>query len=278
MASGNLGISLNHVAKIMGICRYDYLMAAHDALSAALGNKTHLRYGTASARENFVRIKIALDNVINAHRGTILPSKQTEIIFKQPLTQKYVNFCHDNSLFLNAWVGDKTIAPAITDEIHFGPILTLINDDKTVPELLRVLNEIKESYSTARYLYYESLTPSHIIDVASKLTLFFNTDDMIDLNGLYVGILKSAYTRVFEVLDKVARIINIYFGIGKNEDSFWNVLVARQSIGKEHQIRSAVRPEVIPYHNYSLYAFFTIQFSVSRKALRENLFRDSLVS
>jgi len=258
MASGNLGVGLYHVTRIMGKYKHDYILAAHQAISAALGNRMHLRYGTASAKATFVKTKSELDNIIKAHRGTLSPSKQTEAIFRRKPTQRYVSFCRDNSLFLNAWVGDKSMAPAISDEIHFGPILTSINDNETVPELLRVLNEIKESYCTARYLYYESLNTSPTLDDTSKLTLYFHTNDMTDLHGLYIGILKSAYARAFDVLDKVARVINIYFGIGRREDSFWNVLAARQSRGQERQIRFAVRPQVISFNNYSLYALADI--------------------
>jgi len=258
MASGNLGVGLYHVTRIMGKYKHDYILAAHEAISAAISNKMHLRYGTAFAKATFIKTKSELDNIIRAHGGTISPSKHTEAIFRRKLTKRYVSFCRDNSLFLNAWVGDKSMAPAISDEIHFGPILTSINDNVTVPELLRILNEVKESYCTARYLYYESLNASPILDDTSKLTLYFYTPDMTELNGLYFGILKTAYTRAFDVLDKVARIINIYFGIGKREGSFWNVLVARQSRGQEHQMRFAVRPQVVSFHNYSLYALADI--------------------
>ena len=43
------------------------------------------------------------------------------------------------------WRGPK-------DEISFGAISTAVGDLSTVPTLLRVMNEVKEAFSTARYL------------------------------------------------------------------------------------------------------------------------------
>jgi hypothetical protein len=75
-----------------------------------------------------------------------------------------------------------------------------------------------------------------------------------DLNGLPLGLCKSAYSRAFDILDKVARIVNVYFGIGKRRDYFWDVLAEKQSRGEMHEIRFVARPSVVSTHNYSLYA------------------------
>jgi len=59
-------------------------------------------------------------------------------------------------LFLNAWVGDPLLSPGVTDEISYGPIVTALDDNYLVPELLRILNEIKEAFATARYVFFLS--------------------------------------------------------------------------------------------------------------------------
>jgi len=254
MASGNLGIELRHVARITGRYRHDYALEAHSALSAALGPQMHLEYGGLDARRAFQRAKAELDAFIDAHGGKLTPSKPIGLSSRRVLTGRYIRFCQANSLFLNAWVGDQDRSPALTDEIFFGPITTPYSDNETVPELLRILNEIKESYTAARYLYFVSQEKSPVLDDLSALTSYFHADTMKDLNGLYFGILKSSYARAFDVLDKVARIINVYFGIGKRKDSFWNVLAVRQSRGQTCEIRFIARPQVVSTNNYGLYA------------------------
>lgn len=254
MASGNLGIELCHVARITGRYRHDYALEAHSALSAALGPQMHLEYGGPDARRAFQLAKAELDAFIDAHGGKLTPSKPTGLSSRRVLTRRYIRFCQANSLFLNAWVGDQDRSPALTDEISFGPITTPYSDNETVPELLRILNEIKESYAVARYLYFVSHEKSPVPDDLSALTSYFHADTMKELNGLYFGILKSSYARAFDVLDKVARIINVYFGIGKRKDSFWNVLAVRQSRGQTREIRFIARPQVVSTNNYGLYA------------------------
>lgn len=87
MASGILGIGLYHVIRIMGKYKHDYILAAHEAISATLGYRMHLRHGTASAKATFVKTKSELDNIIKAHEGTLSPSKQTEAIFRRKPTR-----------------------------------------------------------------------------------------------------------------------------------------------------------------------------------------------
>jgi hypothetical protein len=116
------------------------------------------------------------------------------------------------------------------------------------------LNEIKESYTTARFFAFTALETSPIISDASALTTYFHFGPHPALYGTPLGLLKSAYSQAFDVLDKVARLINVYFRIGARTDSFWRVLVTRQSRGPQHEIRWIARPEVTLSLNYSLYA------------------------
>jgi hypothetical protein len=79
-----------------------------------------------------------------------------------------------------------------------------------------------------------------------------------DVNGLYIGLCKTAYARAFDILDKVARIINVYFGIGKRKDYFWTLFAEKQSRGAEHTEWFAARPAIAATKNYSLFALADI--------------------
>jgi len=253
MAAGNLGIELDRAAQITDRYIHHYLLAAHDVLSKACSPEMDLSYGGPSAARRF-RAKLGdLQAIIDAHKGKLAPLMKISFAKTKTAKDRYILFCLKNKLFLNAWVGDQDVAPAISDEIAFGGIAVRQSNSQTVPELLRILNEIKEAFSTARYLLYLSQSTSKTLDDISLLTSYFAAHTK-DLNGLPTGLCKSAYSRAFDVLDKVARIVNVYFGIGKRRDYFWDVLAEKQSRGQAHEIRFVARPSVVSSYNYSLYA------------------------
>lgn len=253
MAAGNLGIELERASRITGRYRHEYIALAHDFLKQALSPKMHLRYGSPQAVEDFRSRLIGLEHFINAHKKPVLPPKPAESHHRNKTQKAYIQFCISNGLFLNAWAGNKELSPGITDDISFGGITTSVNDNHLVPELLRILNEIKESYTTARYLYFLSQNKTSILDNVSRTAIYFDNFDY-SINGVYTGLCKTAYSRAFDVLDKVARIVNTYFGIGKRESTFWNIFAEKQSQGETHEIRFIARKAICDTQNFSMYA------------------------
>ncbi|MFH1908393.1 MAG: LA2681 family HEPN domain-containing protein [Chloroflexota bacterium] len=253
MAAGNLGIELEHASRITGRYRHEYIALAHDFLKQALSPKMHLRFGSPQAVKDFQSRLKGLEHFINANKKPILLPKPAEAHHKNKNQIAYIQFCINNGLFLNAWAGNKEISPGITDDISFGGITTPIGDNHLVPELLRILNEIKESYTTARYLYFLSQSKTEILDNVSQTAIYFDNFDY-SINGVYTGLCKTAYSRAFDVLDKVARIVNTYFGIGKRESTFWNIFAEKQSQGETHEIRFIARKTICDTQNPSMYA------------------------
>ena len=177
MAAGNLGMELEHAANIMGSYRHEYVALAYDFLRQALSPKMHLRYGSTHAVNDFrLRLK-GLEDFIKAHKKPILPPKPADVQLKGKSQTAYIHFCINNGLFLNAWAGKKELSPGITDDISFGEITTSIDDNYLVPELLKILNEIKESYTTARYLYFLSQSKTEILENVSQVTIYFDNFD-----------------------------------------------------------------------------------------------------
>lgn len=252
MAAGNLGVELEHFAVISGRYPHDYLFAAHEALTKSLSPASHLRYGGPATAYHFNRIRDRLKRQLDAHEG-LEPPKPVELPNGESETAEYLSFCVTNRLFLNAWVGDPNVAPAISDEIVFRPITTALGDETTVPELLHILNEAKEAFATARYQFFLSQASRPILDTVSELTLYFDIDAG-ETHGIYNGLCKAAYTRAFDILDKVARIVNCYFKIGQRRDAFWEVFAEKQSRGETHELRYIARPAIAKTHNFSLYA------------------------
>jgi hypothetical protein len=249
MSAGNLGIELEHAARMMGSYFHQYIELAYQYIKQSLSPDMHLNDGTPSAKENFLIRLNYLEKFIQAHD----PSELGKLISLSNIDDEYILFCLDNELFLNAWAGDRSLLPAITDDLVFGNITTDIDDHYLVPELLRILNEIKESYATARYIFFLSERDTEGLNQTSKLTTYFDVYDY-SIHGLYAGFCKAAYSRAFDILDKVARLINIYFKIGKRNDSFWNLFAVKQSQGQEQIIRFIARPEICQFKNFSLFA------------------------
>lgn len=253
MAAGNLGIELERAARIMGCYRHEYIALAYDFLKQALGPNMHLRFGSYQAVKDFQSRLARLEHFINAHKKPVLPPKPTKAHHDNKSQKDYIQFCISNGLFLNAWAGNKELSPGIIDDISFGGITTPASNNHLVPELLKTLNEIKESYSTARYLYFLSQGKATTLDTASQTTIYFNNSDF-SINGIYTGLCKTAYSHAFDVLDKVARIINTYFGIGEQRSTFWNIFAEKQSQGETHEIRFIARKTICDTHNPSMYA------------------------
>jgi tetratricopeptide (TPR) repeat protein len=253
MAAGNLGIGLEHVAQIMGHYIHEYRALAHDTLTRALGPAMHLKFGSMQAVQSFQTYHKRLEDFLKAHKEPINVPEPVKTRGRTKREKEYVQFCIDKGLFLNAWVGDSSLSPGIVDEISYGPIITPIDDDYVVPELLRILNEIKEAYATARYLYFLSQRENSLLDKISSMTIYFDNLDY-DVNGIYTGLCKTAYSRAFDILDKVGRIINVYFEIGERKVEFWDLLAEKQSLGEKHTLRFGVRPAVAKTGNYGLFA------------------------
>ena len=231
MAAGNLGMELEHAAWMIGRYRHEYVALAHDLLTRALGPSMHLNSGSMDAVRGFRSVLERLQYFIDAHKEPILPPQPIDVAVRSKAQQEYIQFCLKNGLFLNTWVGNKGLSPGITDDIAFGSIVTRAGDKYFVPELLRILCEIKESFATARYIYYLAQHQSNTLDALSKMTLYYGTD-AFEIRGLYTGLCKAAYSREFDVLDKAEK----------------------QSLGEAHTIRFAARPAICKTNNYSLYA------------------------
>lgn len=257
MAAGNLGIELEYVARITGRYTHEYMALAHEMLTRALGDSMHLKFDSYQAIQSFQAHHEYLTQFLKAHKEPISVPGPTRSAGKSKAKKEYVQFCIDNGLFLNAWVGDPLLSPGVTDEISYGPILTALDDNYLVPELLRILNEIKEAFATARYVFFLSQRKNNLLNDVSGMTLYFD-NLYYDVNGLYTGLCKTAYIRAFDILDKVARIINVYFNIGKRKDYFWTLFAERQSHGKEHAESFAARPAIAASGNYSLFALADI--------------------
>ncbi|MBN2365980.1 MAG: tetratricopeptide repeat protein [Calditrichaeota bacterium] len=257
MAFGNLGIEYERSAMFTQYYRHEYYALARKFLGKALSNTCHLKWGSPQAATSFQNHYDFLTDLIKKHKKPILEPEIIKPSGKNQEVKDYITFCIENGLFLNGWVGDPTLSPGIIDDISFGPILAPIDDNYFVPELLRILNEIKEAFSTARYLFFLSQQKRNSLDEISHVTFYFDNLDY-DINGIYTGLCKTAYGRAFDILDKIGVLLHVYYGIGNRKDSFWYLLVRKESRGEEHIIGSSIRTEILATNNVGLFALADI--------------------
>lgn len=124
----------------------------------------------------------------------------------------YRNWCLKHVLFLNTLNDAFNNSVAATDVLHLPSIVTKIDEG---PRLHGLFNQIKQEYVSARYMVYDALYNSapHFSD---KDVLIVNTLDY-PAYGIGVEKMKYAYRSLYSLFDRMAYLVNDYFGLGIKE-------------------------------------------------------------
>lgn len=78
-------------------------------------------------------------------------------------------------------------------------------------------NQIKEEFSTARHLYYQSYSQDQEVIEVSQITEYIDTLDSAYF-GLRSGLLKISLSSLVNLLDKCAVFLNLYLELGHDEN------------------------------------------------------------
>ena len=70
----------------------------------------HLGYGGIKAHRHFQEVHNRLKNIIDAHKDGIEPLQEINLSEYGEADRRYLQFCVDNKLFLNAWAGAPDVA------------------------------------------------------------------------------------------------------------------------------------------------------------------------
>ena len=131
----------------------------------------------------------------------------------------YTRFCLEQDLYLNTHLVDRTAQASVGDEIT--PLLVTSASDgdgeERVADILFRLNEIIESYITARMALVQSQYVCDDFSAISEQTTLVNLLDY-SASNIYVGYLKMAYKEAFSTLDKIAVLLNHYLGLDIPEE------------------------------------------------------------
>lgn len=225
MAWGNWGVTLEYLAS-SGQYSGGLLFSAYQLLQEALDRPTSvIDVGGQAALATF----LAKHERIGAHfaangQGELLDADlrhdPRDDSGKSAFVRFYTALCIERDLYLNLHLMDAEAEASVGDSYLPTFITSVDSGDAEFRELALRLNEIHETFASARYHFARSQYLDSDTREISEQTTLVNTLDYAASN-LYVGLLKAAYKDAFSTLDKLAVLINHYLDIGHNEDSVY---------------------------------------------------------
>ncbi|PPF61589.1 hypothetical protein C5E11_14840 [Clavibacter michiganensis] len=222
MAWGNAGITLEHLAT-SGQYSGGLLVYAYQLLQESLDHASSvLNVGGELALTSFLEAQ----DRINAHfvehgqqelLDEIHPLDPRDNTGESDFVRFYTDLCLERDLYLNLHLMAPEAAASVGDTYLPTFISTVTEGDDVFRDVAFRLNEIHETYASARYFFARSQYSDPDTREISEQTTLINTLDYAASN-LYVGLLKSAYKEAFSTLDKLAVLLNHYLDIGHDED------------------------------------------------------------
>lgn len=241
---GNLGVELAHHYRI---CGDSYLLLeAEKLISQALSNpEKMIEIGGAHVQPHYqrwlewVRQRIK-QRGITLRKLTIfdrLRQKWRTFFIKKP-SRDFLKMCNTHELFLNFSIKGRS-SDFIGDNIFPYTITAGMEDDITIPRLLRTVNEIKERYATARLSLFEALKPQFDLLPYEELTYYADTFDDAAY-GLRVAKVKFALENAFNVLDKIAFFLDYYLRLVMKEESINFSSIWTERIGDKKMLKKSI--------------------------------------
>jgi len=210
MAKGNLAIELHHFVRIAQ--HPIFLLDALEMLEQVLSEKNLGEYASAGARQVFehTRDQIAAEiselGIDETARADVKPTVPSGYV------GEYVEFCVKHQLFMNFCLSCRRCDRYAKDSLAFS-LITDLDDRTSFTRLTRVVNEIKESYAFARFLFFQGLYPSLNTVPVDDLTAYVDNLDYT-VYGIRIAAVKLAFESAYNVLDKIAHFLNDYLGLG----------------------------------------------------------------
>jgi tetratricopeptide (TPR) repeat protein len=220
MALGNQAVTIQALAPIT---RYPvtHLVQAHQLYQQALANPDSI--ATAGLDGSLESFRTADDAIVRYLANTGLEDRLDQNLRHEPrddsvltdFARFYTRFCLEQDLYLNLHLADRAAQASVGDEI-VPPLVTSSEDgdqEQRVADIMFRLNEIIESYITARMALVQSQYVRDDFSALSEQTTLVNLLDY-SASNIYVGHLKMAYKEAFSALDKIAILLNHYIGLG----------------------------------------------------------------
>jgi tetratricopeptide (TPR) repeat protein len=228
VARGKRGYALTHYAHVL----YDdsnvqlFLENAHADLQTALSSD--LNSGT---REHFKKRLMWAESRL---RKKTMHDVIDQSVGETGREETYRRWCLKNRLFLNP-LNDIGPYPAGARDVLKLPDIAGPTAKSAFYE--GFFNQMKQTYVSARYLYYEGLNfpGPHYSD---RDVMLFDTQECSSFS-LSVEKIKAAFSMTYGILDRTAGFLNHYLGLGLSPGKFtfrtlwYNSLSRREGLRKE---------------------------------------------
>jgi tetratricopeptide (TPR) repeat protein len=157
---------------------------------------------------------------------------------KTKAERAYRTWCLRHGLFLNP-LNDLTAGtPAAIDSLSCPPMIVNLND---APYFVAMLDQMKQEFVSARFLYYEAIASNEPSFSDSRVSLHDTLD--FPAYGLSTEKQKIAFRVTYSLFDKIALFLNAHFdlGIGPERVSFQRVWYKQQNPKKGLEVNFSDR-------------------------------------
>lgn len=260
MATANMAMA---IAAMAPVSSYEgaYYIYAYQLYRKALQNpKSIISVGGASALEKFQLQSETIYKMFDAKNNSHLLDNDLRHPHRSQVDagdwlRRYTDFCIDKDLYLNLHIHDKNSDASVGDPLIVNPV-TPVGDNQTAQDIFFRLNEIKESFMTARYIFAQSQLTNDQVSEVSNQAVLINVG--YSTSNLYVGMLKNAYKETVGVLDKIAILINHYLKMGNNENDprLDYRKVWYKNLNKKEGLAEAIVGAKLPHYLYGVFSIF----------------------
>ncbi len=264
MAIGNRGQGLAEYARAL----YDpghqrlFLRFAHQALSAALSAEAEYEGpGYAGAKTFFQNLRDRIASAADIEkisRGIDLEGHALGASEKERL---YRRWCLQNSLFLNPLNDLGSYPIAARDILMLPSFVTAIGEP---PTLIGFFNQMKQEFTSARWLYYEGAHATSV-HFADRDVMLYNTLDYPSYS-LAVEKVKAAYRIVYSLFDKVAFFLNAYLDLKLEAKSVYFRSIWYEKADPRKRV---IRPDLDRSENWALRGLYWLAKDLFEKDFRD---------
>ncbi len=252
MALGNKAIALLYFFNISATGNPAILIQARDLLKETLQKKNTRDIGGDQSVDNFLANLVALESFIERGPTNSLPKCRIALEDLPP----HVQFFKEHEMFLNFCFDCRICEAGLKDSVFPDLIEKLTETTKEealvygsfsrrIFYCLKVLNHIFEDFAAARWMFFQAWEHKAKLFEFDEITRYVSTLDYTR-NASQYGLLKSVFTKLFGILDKVAYAVFFNYSIGRDHVVFEDIL------------RPEVREIIVRDRNYQLLALHSL--------------------
>jgi tetratricopeptide (TPR) repeat protein len=263
MAMGNKAVALIYFFNISATGNPEVILIARDLLKKALsltntsevGGKESVRVfeGYLKSAEDFISRNQIPECPEDA--SSLYQDSEDLLFFKEH--DLFLNFCFECRRCPSGF--SDNIFPRLVERIHDQSVSEAMNFcgfSKRTYYCLKLLNHVLEDYSTARVLFYQA--EKQDFGKLDDITRYVATLDFTR-NGIRNGLLKTAFAKLYGILDKIAYWVYFFYDIVKDRIEFGDLLAPR------------VREIILAKKNYQLLALHSLARDFMDGGLYSNL-------